>query len=411
MAVEGHDEALKELGRRLALRRKESGLDIETLGVRTAVAPRLIQDFERGQGALGVGALTRLATALGVAPTAFLHTSAPQERAPVEPGVLLKGRSVSATLSSRDREALARGLQQAQAFSRLGELLRVERLTEGFHPRAAPVKNAHRAGYATALQVRAWLPEREGALRGLSRLMENRFDILVLRHAFEHPAVLGASCRSGKARLVVISARIEREPVYRFVLAHELAHQLLELSDNGITTDEGRFETSGFWMENPPEEKRANAFAAMLLAPEEAVRKELGLPRAEGYGLTEARSLVTKARTVFGLSFPAMAWHLYNLRYFRSVETVEALLTAQDEAALTGFEEDSRFNGLERRVLEARSREVISASRARELLGGCLEELSLHEALRGGHGHPGQHPAGGPRGNPGKPGSAPRRHH
>jgi Zn-dependent peptidase ImmA (M78 family) len=225
------------------------------------------------------------------------------------------------------------------------------------------------------------LPERQGPLRGLGCLVEGRFDILVLRHAFEHPSVLGASCRSGRARLVVISARIEREPVYRFVLAHELAHQLLDLSDSGITTDEGRFETSGFWMENPPEEKRANAFAAMLLAPEEAVRKELGLPRAEGYGLTEARSLVTKARTAFGLSFPAMAWHLYNLRYFRSVETVEALLTASDEAALTGFEEDSRFNGLERRVLEAHSREVISASRARELLGGSLEELSLHEAV------------------------------
>jgi Zn-dependent peptidase ImmA (M78 family)/transcriptional regulator with XRE-family HTH domain len=411
VAVEGQTEALKELGRRLAQCRKESGLDVETLGARTAVAPRLIQDFEKGHGALGVGALSRLASALGVAPTAFLHTSAPRERAPIEPGVLLKGRSVSASLAPRDREALACGLQQAQAFSRLGDLLRVERLADGFHPRPAPLRNAHRAGYASALQVREVLPERQGPLRGLRRLVEGRFDTLVLRHRFEHPSVLGASCRSGRARLIVISAHIEREPVYRFVLAHELAHQLLDLADSGVTADEGRFETSGFWMENPPEEKRANAFAAMLLAPEEAVRRELGLPRAEGYGLTEARGLVTKARTTFGLSFSAMAWHLYNLRYFRSPETVEALLTAPDEAPLTGFEEDSRFNGLERRVLDAHAREVISASRARELLGGTLEERSLHEAVCGGYGHPGQHPAGGPRGNPGKAGPAPRRHH
>ena len=410
-AVEEQAEALKELGRRLARRRKESGLDVESLGARTAVAPRLIEDFEKGQGALGVGALTRLASALGVAPTAFLHTSAPQERASVEPGVLLKGRSVSASLSPSDREALARGLQQAQAFSRLGDLLRVERLAEEFPPSAAPTRNAHRAGYASALQVRALLPERQGPLRGLCRLVEGRFDILVLRHRFEHPSVLGASCRSGRARLIVISARIEREPVYRFVLAHELAHQLLDLPDSGVTADEGRFETSGFWMENPPEEKRANAFAAMLLAPEEAVRRELGPPRAEGYGLAAAEGLVTRARTVFGLSFSAMAWHLYNLRYFRSAQTVEALLTTADEDPLTGFEEDSRFNGLERRVLEAHSREFISASRARELLGCSVEELSRHEAVRGGYGHPGQHPAGGPRGDTGRAGPAPRRHH
>ncbi|WP_163994093.1 ImmA/IrrE family metallo-endopeptidase [Pyxidicoccus caerfyrddinensis] len=409
--MESQAEALRELGRRLSRRRRESGLDIDALAARTAVPARLIEGFEQGQGELGAGALTRLASALGVAPTAFLHTSAPQERAPVEPGVLLKGRSVGASLSPKDRESLARGLQKAQAFSLLGDLLRVERLAEGFHPKSAPTRNAHRAGYASALQVRALLPERQGPLRGLARLVEGRFDILVLRHRFEQASVLGASCRSGRARLIVISTRIEREPVYRFVLAHELAHQLLDLSDSGITTDEGRFETSGFWMENPPEEKRANAFAAMLLAPEEAVRRELGPSKAEGYGLTDAKALVTRARTRFGLSFPAMAWHLYNLRYFRSAETVEALLTTPDEAPLTGFEEESRFDGLERRTLEAHSRELISASRARELLGGSLEELSLHEAVRGGYGHPGQHPAGGSRGDPGRAGPASRRHH
>ncbi len=409
--MERQAEALKELGRRLSRRRKESGLDVETLSARTAVPVQLIVGFEKGQGALGAGALARLASALGVAPTAFLHTCAPQERAPVEPGVLLKERSVGASLSSRDREALARGLQKAQAFSLLGDLLRVERLAEGIHPKAAPVKNAHRAGYASALQVRALLPERRGPLRGLTRLVEGRFDILVLRHRFEHASVLGASCRSGRSRLIVISTRIEREPVYRFVLAHELAHHLLDLSDSGVTTDEGRFENAGFWMGNPPEEKRANAFAAMLLAPEEAVRNELGAPKPEGYGLTEARTLVTRAQTRFGLSFPAMAWHLYNLRYFRSAETVDALLTTPDETPLAGFEEESHFDGLERRTLEAHSREAISASRARELLGRSLEELSLHEAVRGGYGHPGEHPKSGSRGDPGTTGAASHRHH
>jgi len=368
-------EALLELGRRLVRRRKEAGLEIESLSERAQVPVQLIEAFEQGRGGLGASALTRLASVLGVAPTAFLHTSAPSKRAPTEPAVLLKSSSVGGALSERDREFLVQGLHQARAFTLLGEILQVERLADQFRPETAPRKNAHKAGYAYAKQVRALLPERMGPLKNLGRLIENRFDILVLRHPFDNPAVLGASCRSGKARLIVISSHLDREPVQRFVLAHELAHQLLDLMESDVTTDEGRFESSGFWMENPPTEKRTNAFAAMLLAPEDAVRHKLGPARKEGYGLTDARTLVTQARKAFGLSFSAMSWHLFNLGYLRERDTVEALLTSPDETLLEGFEEDTRFTGLERRALEAYAHEAISASRARELLGRPIEDL------------------------------------
>lgn len=86
--------------------------------------------------------------------------------------------------------------------------------------------------------------------------------------------------------------------------------------------------------------------------------------------------LVVRARRLFGLSFSAMAWHLYNLRYFKARETVEALLALPDGEPLAGFEEDTRFDGLERRVLQAYAQEAISASRARELLGHSVEELT-----------------------------------
>jgi Zn-dependent peptidase ImmA (M78 family)/transcriptional regulator with XRE-family HTH domain len=373
--MDDRSNALLELGRRLSRRRKEARLELEALSERAQVPVQSIKAFEQGQGELGVSALTRLAAVLGVAPTAFLHTSAPSRRAPTEPAVLLKGSSVGAALSERDREFLADGLHQARAFSLLGEILQVERLADQFHAEPAPKKNAHKAGYACAKQVRALLPERTGPLKSLGRLIENRFDILVLRHPFDNPSVLGASCRSGQARLIVISSCLEREPVQRFVLAHELAHQLLDLLESDVTTDEGRFESSGFWMETPPMEKRTNAFAAMLLAPEEAVRTKLGPSRKEGYGLADARTLVTQARKAFGLSFSAMAWHLYNLGYFRERETVEALLTSPDETLLEGFEEDTRFTGLERRALDAYAHEAISASRARELLGRPIEDL------------------------------------
>jgi Zn-dependent peptidase ImmA (M78 family)/transcriptional regulator with XRE-family HTH domain len=369
-------EALKELGRRLAACRRQAGLEPEELSERSGVALRQLMDFERGQGGLGSGGLVRLAQALGVAPTAFLHTSAPVERASTEPLVLLKARTVGAALSESDHEFVARGLHRARAFSALGDLLRLEHLADSFQPSPPDSQEPHVEGYACARRARTLLPERQGPLRGLGRLIENRFDILVLRHTFEHPAVLGVSCRSDRARLIVISSRVEREPMRRFVLAHELGHHLLHLQESDVRADEGFIEASGFWMENPPVERRANAFAAMLLAPEEAVARELGAPRPEGYGLADARELVVRARRLFSLSFSAMAWHLYNLRYLKVRETVDALPALPDGEPLEGFEEDTRFEGLERRVLQAYAQESISASRARELLGHPVEELT-----------------------------------
>ncbi|RKH69842.1 ImmA/IrrE family metallo-endopeptidase [Corallococcus interemptor] len=368
-------DALRELGRRLSRRRKEAGLEVEALAARARVSAHLIRTFEQGEQALGLSALTRLASALGLSPTAFFHTSAPVEKALMEPTALLKGSTASASLSDVDRAFLVDGLRQARAFSLLGALRQVPRLAEQFQPEPPPSKNAHQAGYACARRVRALLPERQGPLRNLGRLMESHFDILVLRHAFTNPAVNGVSCRSGDARLIVIHEALTHEPVRRFVLAHELAHQLLDLSESDVQTDEGRLDSSRFWMENPPAEKRANAFAAMLLAPEEAVAQSLGAAKPEGYGLKAARELVIRARTHFGLSFSAMAWHLYNLRYIRERETVEALVMSPDETVLDSFEEDTRFTGIERRALDAHAHELISSSRARELLGRPVEDL------------------------------------
>ena len=205
------------------------------------------------------------------------------------------------------------------------------------------------------------------------RLIEERFNILVVRLKFVNPAVEGAAARSGSGRVICVGAAVTSEARCRFVLAHELAHHLLDLGEDDVRADDRPLD-GGFSLENPPDEKRANAFAAMLLAPRDAVRLVLGEPRSE-HSIDSARELVERSRVEFGLSAPAMGWHLLNLGYIAHEEVVRAATAAAAKEA-AGFEEEPRLDGLERRVREALAKDVISAGRAREVLG-----LSPHEEI------------------------------
>lgn len=64
-----------------------------------------------------------------------------------------------------------------------------------------------------------------------------------------------------------------------------------------------------------------------------------------------------------------MAWHLHNLNYIHSPDTVHALLALPDLSDIAGFEADDAVDGLARRVYELHEREGLSAARERELLG------------------------------------------
>ncbi len=358
---------LAELGRRLRARRDEARVDVATLGARSGVPPHEIDAFEGGHGGLSVAALMRLANALGVPATSFVHTRAPVVPAPVEPSVVMKGLG-AAWLHDADREALAAGLRRARAFTEAGELIRAPRLADGFRPSVPPERNAHVPGYDAAAAVRAKLL-RVGPLRGLGRLIEDQFDVLVVRYRFTDPRVLGAACRSGSARVVAVNIGISMETTRRFALAHELGHQLLDLEESGVTADERTERGGRAWFEKAPREKRADAFAAMLLAPAAAVAEVAGQPRGTA-SYEEAKGMVERVRANVGMGFAAITWHLHNLKYFDE-RVAETLVLAEPEAdPITGFEEDTRFDGLERRVLEAYAREIISHGRARELLGG-----------------------------------------
>ncbi|MGZ3457581.1 MAG: helix-turn-helix domain-containing protein [Archangium sp.] len=364
----GNSDGLRMLGRRLTARLAEAGLDAKTLATRAAVEAHRIERFERGEGGLSVGALTRIASVLGIPVAGLISTSEPEVPAPMEPSVLMRKRGTG-SLSSSDLDFLNEAIRHARSFKQVGCLLEAPDLNERFVASPAPIHEAHKDGQTCARQVRSLLPPeyRGQPLRNLASLIEDRFNILVLRRPFESTSVQGVACHSGDARVILINAAMKHEAEVRFTLAHELCHHLTDLGEDGVRVDERQAEDTGFSLETPPEEKRANAFAAMLLAPEEALWPLLGPPRSIGHELSQARQLVLQARRTLGLGFEAMAWHLLNMGYLREKDTVLALLRTPDRKELRGFEETAA-NGLERRAREALERDLISEARYRELL-------------------------------------------
>ncbi|HVE85050.1 MAG TPA: XRE family transcriptional regulator [Myxococcales bacterium] len=358
--------ALGELGRRLAAARRDAGLETDDLARKAAVEPERVGAFEAGQGGLGAAQLVRLAKVLGVSPGQFLHDQIPTERAFPEPHVLLKTATVGAYLDRGDQDAIAQGLERARRFSMIGTALGTEDLARLAVPSAAPADNAHEDGYRRALEVRRWMPERHGPLRDLRRLVEDRFGIFVLPHNFAPADVWGAAARSGEARLIAFRAD-RPETAGRFAIAHELAHHLYDLGEAAARADEGHEGDRRFWFEPPPIEKRANAFAAMLLAPTDAVAQHLGRPQ-QTEDLTSARDIANTVSQFFGLGFAASVWHSHNLKYI-SRDVVPVLLDTAPADHVSGFEEPSAYDALERRVFMALARDAISLGRARELIG------------------------------------------
>ncbi len=365
------------------MRREEAGLSVTDLAARTELSATAIEAYERGEGNLGTAHLLRIARVLEVDAGQLLHTNAPEDAAHVEPSVLLRSKGLSGHLSNADLEAIAAGMRRARAFTTVGELIRAPRLADvpDFRPAPAPRENSYVAGYELANRVRRLLPERPGTLKNLWRLLEDRFNILVLRYAFESNAIEGAACRSGTARVIFLNANLAFEGKRRFVLAHELAHHLVDLANDDITTDE-RVEGT-FSMERSPEEKRANSFAVMFIAHEPELRRLLGLPGSVNIPGSKAKAFVEDVRRKFGLGPEAMTRHLQNLRYLSEPVADELVteLTGKDDD-LRGFEDEPAYDGLERRVGAALDAGIITRGRARELLGlSPYEDTKLLAAL------------------------------
>lgn len=369
-------DILIELGRRLALRRSEAGLDLPTLAKRATVDESSIERFERGGGGLASGGLSRIASVLGIPLGGLLSASATAVSAPKQTAPLLFSRRL-AELSEVDQAAVSVALERARNLVTLDQILHKPTLKRGWGVSEAPDREAHLEGYRRADEVRNELSNDipiDSPLKDLRRVIEDRFAILVRETTFASHKILGTSCRSGSARIILVAASIAHDSDLRLAMAHELAHHLMDLEgDSGLvdSSEEDLLDaplTGGFSLESPPQEQRAKAFAIRFLAPPSAVRRVVGAPTKVS-SIEEGREMVRSVRHDLGIGFDAAAWHLFNLKYFKSREVVEALLRNPDRDEILSFENRSTLDGLERRAREALFADEISEARYRSLLG------------------------------------------
>lgn len=360
---------LEELGKRLRRARDARGVELSALAEVTGMDLERLRAFEAGELAVSSVEVLRLARELRVAPQSLLHASAPEDvaRSPAE--ALLK-RTGSSFLDPVDHGRLENALDLAESFHHLGELLGVEQLCLKFGPKPAPKSNAWQAGYDDAEAARALIDRRTGHLESILAVVEDRFDILVLPVRFDTPGVLGATARVKDARVILLSDRVRRANTLRWLLAHELAHQLRDLSADGgaFADDAGEVPL----LTKPPVEQRADAFAYMFLAPRAALHDFLGPPRG-AMGDAAALSLTERAALHFGVSFDPMARHLANLGYFEAALAEELQGRGRPEStSTTGLPEE---NGLARRARQCLERHHITEREALKLIEASASVL------------------------------------
>jgi Zn-dependent peptidase ImmA (M78 family)/transcriptional regulator with XRE-family HTH domain len=359
---------LRELGRRVQTCREQAHIAPGELARRARVQLDQLEAFEQGLGGLGMADVVSLAKVLGVPRSAFLHTSIPAPRAYEDPSVLLLNRATH-SLQQVDRDALRDGLLRAERFVEAMAFLGEPRFREDpeLFQLSPPGERPHESGYDRARYLRRRLADALPAqadlatpLRNVARLIEDELGILVVERPFRTASVQEASCRRGPARLIMVEPN-QPETSRRWALAHGLAHHLLDLKEEDAQPDE--FDER-FSMEKHPREQRADAFAAMFLAPKEAIEAIL-----QGRSLThhsDARAAVEECRRRLGLNFIPMTRQLQDLALITR-GLADTLIQSPTTDAVEGLEDLRLSDGLRRRVFAALDSDSISRGRAREL--------------------------------------------
>ncbi len=340
------------IGERLKAARGASGLSMRDLAERAAVSAMAISNYERNVNVPGSDVLLRLAAALDVRVEYFL-------------------RPVSATLSEpayRCRPRMpARQRQEVvgRVFDWLQRRLEVEQLFPAKTPgpgmpgpfRVSALEEVERA----AETVREEWQLGVNPIDNLTQVLEDRgikVGLVPADDGFEAMTFLA----NGDVVVMVVREGVPGDR-QRFSLAHELGHVVLDC-DDGVDS-----------------EAAALRFAGAFLVPKAAVLSELGLSRSSldlfelhllkhKYGVS-MQTWVHRASDL-GVISESVARHLRRLFTGRGWKRVEPGDQVEPE-------EPERMKRLIRRAL---AEDIISESRAGDLLGVPLADYVRAEAAR-----------------------------
>jgi Zn-dependent peptidase ImmA (M78 family)/DNA-binding XRE family transcriptional regulator len=338
------------IGKRIKQARMATGLSLRALAKQVGVSAQAISKYERGLDIPSSGVLLRLAVALDVKVEYFFRMRRVSLRTPA-------WRKRSSLPSKMEKSILS----QAQDW--LERYLEVEDLfpdRTDVSPASEPLKNVK--GPVCSLdeaekkadELRTLWDIGSDPIENLTELLEEKgvkvglvegpdsFDACTFVTEEDEPVIVINRSMSGDRQ--------------RFSLAHELGHIVIE-PVNGVDP-----------------EKVAHRFAGAFLAPAEAVRRELG-----GHRRTLSIYELHLLKHKYGLSMQAWIYRAKDL----GVLSESSARNLFRQFRLKGWyrkepgdslpvEEPKRF---ERLIMRALSEELISESRAAELLGKPFAEF------------------------------------
>jgi Zn-dependent peptidase ImmA (M78 family)/transcriptional regulator with XRE-family HTH domain len=345
------------IGQRLKIARAASGLSLRELeaAIGNRVTAQAIGKYERNEDMPSSGVLSALADALNVSEDYLLAS----EEMILE-GVEFRKKQIA----SKREEAFVQG----QTLHLLERYLTIEQLlglpsVEWDRPREAPypvkkVPDAENAARATRVHWGLGVDP----IPNLSELLEER-GIKVLSSDLADIDGLTAKVRrkSGAPIPVIVVKKSAWSERKRFTLAHELGHMLMECAE-GVKAEDA-----------------ANRFASAFLMPVEALWREIGKHRTS-ISLGELLAL----KQLFGASIQAITYRCHDLGII-SDSTYRRLFQIfnengwrkppyQEPGEINPAEEEPRR--MERLCFRALAEGLVSESKAAELLGISVRELS-----------------------------------
>lgn len=366
----------QQIGRALQRARAAWGLSPAELAQRSAVSEVTVKVAERS-GRAQLTDLAALAVALGgslddlLAGREFwnaMSIALKTSEASFEFS-LVRARVITLANAANIEHALARFLGLPQQWDRgaaLGPAGLEDDLTKQAEVLAKKVRQAVGAHNEPISSLRAF-SARLGVIAFLTDLGTDAVDGLMWRERGAAPCIAAN-----------VAARGGTGTAIRMTFAHELCHALFDRPKAGaIGILEQRTEDA------VGREKRANAFAAYLIAPRVAVLESLARLGCRSGDLPTAQHLRSLAQE-FGMGIEAMAYHLVNCHVWTIKEalkrkTFSVPYASDDDREYTAPTTAEHMVPLERRgrvldlATQALALKRISVSRWRELVG-----LGLH---------------------------------
>lgn len=334
------------IGERIKSARKRVGLNLRELAEKVGVSAQAISKYERDMDVPGSSILIKLARSLGVRVEYFLR---PHSIFLSQPSY----RSYRSKLRSQNEEAIhaqvlewleryigIETIMDVQAEFHMPEIDRNIKTQDDIEQVALNLRRIWQIGL-DPIENLVEILETQGIKVGIIQGADN-FDALTLMANENIPVIVVKDGVPGDRQ--------------RLSIAHELGHLILELPDG------------------MDEEKAAYRFAGAFLVPEPSARRELG-DRRKRLDLYELHLLKHK----YGMSMQAWIYRAQDL----------GILTKTDVAAMyrrfnaSGWKHQEpgdpypaeKTDRLERLVVRALAEEVISETRAAELLGKSLAEF------------------------------------